>query len=553
MSIIDKILRRTEKEPEKRYSLSDLDRDMDLRITGTPSYSGVNVSESTALNYAPVFTCVRILAETVAKVPFEFYRRIPRGKERAIDHPLYSIIHDVANPEMASYQFRETLQGHLGTWGNAYAEIQWGPDGNVVALWPLRPDKMIDIIRKEDGKLWYQYRLPDKYNKEVLLPSYRVLHIPFMGYNGVSGYSPISLARQTIGLGMAVEKFGSTFFQNGSRPSGVITLPTGQTMKKEVGERVRSSWEAMYQGLDNAHRTAILEDGMDFKVIGIPPEDAQFLLTGNFSARQVAAWYGIPPNKVGAELTTGTYSNIEAQGIDFVNDVMPWFRRWESRYCLKLLGPDERREYFAEFSLNGLMRGDAVARAAYQTAMFGIGKYSINDLRSIDNENPVDDPMADEHFVSYNMIPISKADGTVMLRPEPTGNPLPQPVQKKSERSEDRIYQALSPVFRQAAQEIVDKEARDIERAKKRPDFATWLRDYYNTLPEAIEKRMASPVEALASIHPEISAATIQGHLRASAKRYAETNQIILEGGKEIDFKEAAKSLADCCQNLPTA
>jgi len=546
MSIFDKILRRNQAEPEKRYSLDDLDKAMDLAVTGIPAYSGVSVSETSALNYAPVFTCVRILAETVAKVPFEFYRRIPRGKEKAVDHPLYTIIHDVANPEMTSYQFRETLQGHLGTWGNAYAEIQWGPDGNVMALWPLRPDKMVDI-KRVDGKLWYQYRLPDKFNSDVLLPSYRVLHIPFMGYNGVAGYSPISLARQTIGLGMAVEKFGSAFFSNGSRPSGVLKLPIGQTMKKEVGDRVRASWEAMYQGLDNSHRTAILEDGMDFQVIGIPPEEAQFLMTGNFTARQVAAWYGIPPNKVGAELTTGTYSNIEAQGIDFVNDVMPWFRRWESRFSLQLLGEDERREYFAEFSLNGLMRGDAAARAAYQTAMFNIGKYSINDLRAIDNENPVDDPAADKHWIPLNLAPIGERSAPKAEQPAPKTD----------------LSRAFEPVFREAAREIMEKESRDVLRAAKRcfgeddfKGFGVWVNDYYRTLTDTIEKRMGTPAEALSQA-TGADVVKARDHVALCSGEYIADHKRDLSGCLNLGTVEEMvmtwepQNLANRCRDLP--
>lgn len=534
MSIIDSIQKRIAKRYiEKRYSLADLDRDMDVQRYGTPAYSGVTVSETTALNYGPLFTCVRILSETVAKVPFEFYRRIPRGKEKATDHPLYGIIHDVANPEMTSYQFRETLQGHLCVWGNAYAEIQYDPSFNVIALWPLRPDKMTDI-KRIDGKLWYQYRLPDQYGQDVMLPAIRVLHIPFMGYNGVAGYSPISLARQTIGSGMAVEEYGARFFSNGSRPSGVIKMPG--PLSKEAGERVRASWEQMYQGLSNQHRTAILEDGMEFQQIGVPPEEAQFLETQNFTARQIASWYGIPANKVGAELTNQTYSNIEAQGIDAVNDIMPWFRRWESIYSFKLLGPEERKTYFAEFNLNGLMRGDAVARATYYRERFNIGTYSMNDIREIENENPIDDPNADKYWIGLNVAPIGE---------RPAAQPKEAPVQP------DQIARALEPVFREASREIVEKEARDIERARKRADFGQWARDYYQTLPEAIEKRMAVPVESLASIHPGATASAVQGHLRACARDYANMSREQVEDGVELQIEHAITWLVDRSMSLP--
>ncbi|MDD5037204.1 MAG: phage portal protein [Methylococcaceae bacterium] len=527
---------------EKRYSLPDLDKHMDSLIIGQPTAAGVNVSESSALNYAPIFTCVRILSETVAKVPFEFYERLPRGKRKATDHPLYAIIHDNANPEMSSYQFRETLQGHLCTWGNAYAEIQYNPDGNIEALWPLRPDRMVDI-KRIDGNLWYQYRLPGQFGKDAMLPAYRVLHISFMGFNGVSGYSPISLARDSIALGMAQQEYAARLFKNGARPGGILNIPEKVSMNLDTKKLFKESFEEIHGGLSNQHRVGILEDGITFQEVGFPPETTQFLESRNFTAREMAAWFGIPAHKVGAKTESGTYANVEAQGIDFVSDILPWYRRWETTYSLKLLGTEERRLYFAEFNLNGLMRGDSAARAAYQTAMFNIGKYSINELRDIDNENPVEDENADKHWIALNMAPIGERPPVKLQESPPAATP--------TRSNNEAVSQSLKPIFREAVREIAERESKDVERARKRPDFSTWLKDYYNTLPETIERRMGALVEALAIARPEIGAMEILGHLRACARDYAATNRGVLESGGQIDTAKAIEMLANRCQDLP--
>ena len=522
---------------EKRYSLADLDKSMDAAFAVSTA-TGVNVNENSALNYPVVFSCVRILAETVAMLPLIEYRRLDKGKERATGHYLYSILHDAPNPEMTSFTFRETLQGHLGTWGNAYAEIQWGRDGEVVALWPLRPDKMKDIIRK-DGKLWYQYRLPDKYGQDVLLPAYRVLHIPFMGYNGVAGYSPISMAREAIGMGLAMQEYGARFFGNGAQLSGVIKGPPGATMSPDSKKLLRETWQEAHQGLMNAWRTAILEDGFEFQQIGVPPEEAQFLQSRDFQKGEIAAWYRIPPHMVGVKEVSQTYANIESQGINFVTFTMlPWLRRWETILNQKLLLGSDQEQYFIEFNVNGLMRGDSAARAAYYNSLFNIGVLSQDEIREIENMNPIDGDQGNKHWIGLNLQPIED------YKPRAEAAPVQQPKQ---------IASAFEPVFRQAAQEIVEKELRDIERARKRPEFNQWARDYYNTMPEAIERRMTAPLDALAEMHGVTSVGTVKAHIAAVSRDYANANRSALEAGNQIDTKEAIDRLANRCRDLPAA
>ena len=388
---------------ERSYSVADFARDMDRRYFGKATASGVNVSETTALNTTAVYACVSLLAETVASLPLPVYRRLqPRGKERALDHYLYKLLHDAPNPEMSSYQFREVLQGHLGTWGNAYAEIEWDErTGRIRALWPLRPDCM--KVKREQGKLTYTYRLPD--GIEARLPAYRIWHIPGFGYDGLVGYSPIRLAREAIGLAMATEEFGARFFGQGTHMGMVAKHP--KTLSTQGHTNLENSLNEQYSGLDKAFRMMVLEEGMDIVKIGIPPEDAQFLETRKFQLAEIARFYHIPPHMVG-DLERATFSNIEQQSIEFVVYTMrPWLVRWEQSARLKLMGPEERQQYFIEFLVDGLLRGDAAARAAYYNQMFMVGAISPNDIREKENMNPIDG--GDKTYIPLNMMPADQS------------------------------------------------------------------------------------------------------------------------------------------------
>jgi len=530
-------LSRTKPPEEKRYSLASIEAALNARLSGHSNATGLNVSESSALNFPVVMSCIRILAESVAMLPLIEYRRMGRGKERATDHYLYSLLHDAPNPEMTSFTFRETLQGHLCTYGNAYAEIQWSDSGEVKALWPLAPDKMRGITRK-DGEIWYQYGLPDQYGKDVLIPSVRMLHIPFMGYNGISGYSPISLAREAIALGMAQQEYGERLFGNGARPGGILTVPAGITMGKDGKKLLRESFETLHKGLENQHRVAILEDGITWQQVGYPPEESQFLESRDFQKGEIAAWYRIPGHMVGVKEESHTYANIESRGIEFVTyTLLPWLRRWESVLTQKLLLPFERESYFIEFLVEGLMRGDSAARAAFYQAMVNLGVYSQDEVREIENKNPIPDGKGAKHWVGLNLQSLEDYEK--------------KPNVKAPEKAPADIARAFDPVFRQAAQEIVEKEARDIEKARRRADFGQWTKDYYATLPETIEKRMAAPVEALAIAMPEVGAMEILGHLRTCARDYANSNRAALEAGNQIDAEKAIGSLANRCRDLP--
>ena len=262
--------------------------------------SGKAVTERSAMQMTAVYSCVRILAEAVAGLPLHLYKyNDDGGKEKAIDHPLYRLLHDEPNPEMSSFVFRETLMTHLLLWGNAYAQVIRNGKNEVVALYPLMPNKM-SVDRDENGHLYYTYyRGPDEAikNKEfaVTLQPSDVLHIPGLGFDGLVGYSPIAMAKNAIGMAIACEEYGAKFFANGATPGGVLEHPS--TIKDP--QRVRESWQAAFGGSSNSNKVAVLEEGMKYTPISISPEQAQFLETRKFQINEIARIFRIPPHRVG--------------------------------------------------------------------------------------------------------------------------------------------------------------------------------------------------------------------------------------------------------------
>ena len=370
--------------------------------------SGKTVTERSAMQMTAVYSCVRILAEAVAGLPLHLYRyKEDGGKEKAIDHPL---LHDEPNPEMSSFVFRETLMTHLLLWGNAYAQIIRNGKNEVIALYPLMPNKM-SVDRDENGKLYYTYyrgqdeAIRDKESAVTLLPS-DVLHIPGLGFDGLVGYSPIAMAKNTIGMAIACEEYGAKFFANGAAPGGVLEHPG--TIKDP--QRVRESWQSTFGGSGNASKIAVLEEGMKYTPIGISPEQAQFLETRKFQINEIARIFRVPPHMVG-DLEKSSFSNIEQQSLEFVKYTLePWLIRWEQSIQRSLLSTNEKPLYFAKFNVDGLLRGDYASRMqGYATARQN-GWMSANDIRELENLDriPAEDG-GDLYLINGNMLPLGSA------------------------------------------------------------------------------------------------------------------------------------------------
>lgn len=355
--------------------------------------SGKPVNERTAMQTTAVYACVRILAEAVASLPLHVYEyQDDGGKKLVHDHPLYYLLHDEPNPEMTSFVFRETLMSHLLIWGNAYAQIIRDGAGRVLGLYPLLPDKM-DVQRDDRGNIYYVYSRNSDENPmfkeygDIRLKAEDVLHIPGLGFDGLIGYSPIAMAKNAVGMTLACEEYGASFFANGANPGGVLEHPG---VLKDPS-KVRESWNSVYRGVNNAHKIAVLEEGMKYQQIGIPPEEAQFLETRKFQINEIARLYRIPPHMIG-DLDKSSFSNIEQQSLEFVKYTLdPWVIRWEQSLQRSLLLPGEKGKYFIKLNVDGLLRGD------YQSRMNGYavgrqnGWFSANDIREMENMNPIPD------------------------------------------------------------------------------------------------------------------------------------------------------------------
>ena len=359
------------------------------------SSSGKSVSQTSALSVTAVYSCVRILSEAIAGLPLHTYKcKSNGGKEKAIDHPLYFILHDEPNPEMTSFVFRETMMSHLLLWGNAYAQILRNGKGDVIALYPLVPNRMT-VDRASNGRIYYTYSTSDDDNPklkskgQVYLKSEDVLHIPGLGFDGLVGYSPIAMARNAIGMAMACEEYGAKFFANGASPSGVLEHPS--TIKNP--DKLRESWNSLFKGSSNSHQIAVLEEGLKYQPISISPNEAQFLETRKFQINEIARIFRIPPHMIG-DLEKSSFSNIEQQSLEFVKYTLdPWVTRWEQSICRRLFKDSEKAKYFVKFNVDGLLRGD------YQSRMNGYatgrqnGWLSANDIRELENMNQIPDEL----------------------------------------------------------------------------------------------------------------------------------------------------------------
>lgn len=375
------------------------------------STAGKNVTERSAMQMTAVYSCVRILAEAVAGLPLHLYRhKEDNGKEKAIDHTLYHLLHDEPNPEMSSFVFRETLMTHLLLWGNAYAQIIRNGKGEVIALYPLIPNRMT-VNRDENGQLYYEYSsasddINSNSSRTVVLMPRDVLHIPGLGFDGLVGYSPIAMAKNAIGMAIACEEYGAKFFANGAAPSGVLEHPG--TIKDP--KKVREAWQSQFGGSSNAGRVAVLEEGMKYTPISISPEQAQFLETRKFQINEIARIFRIPPHMVG-DLEKSSFSNIEQQSLEFVKYTLdPWVIRWEQSLMRALLSNDEKKEYFIKFNLEGLLRGDYESRMKGYSIGRQNGWMSANDIRELENLDRISrEDGGDLYLVNGNMLPLRDA------------------------------------------------------------------------------------------------------------------------------------------------
>jgi HK97 family phage portal protein len=383
---------------------------------GSQTESGESVNEYSALNYSAVYNATSLISGTVSTLPLNLKRKSGRNTLTVDSNPLHSVLHDQANPYMTAMTMREVSMGHVLLWGNSYAEIVRNPMGQVVELWPITPNRV--QVKLFNGEMVYIIKMTN--GEDVVLPRDKILHIPGMGFDGYVGYSLVSLAANAIGLGLAMETFGSRYFGNGTHP-GVIATHPGK-LSPEAAERLQKSLVSAYSGLSKSHRLMLLEEGMTLDKVTIPPNDSQFLESRQFQVPEIARWFNLPPHKL-KDLTKSSFSNIEAEQISFVTDsILPWLVRLEQNYRMQLLNALEKKQgLYLKHNVDGLLRGNAKDRALLYRTMWMMGSISQNEIREKEDMDPIKG--GDEYFVPLNMQPLSRA----LQEPEPVRLPADSP------------------------------------------------------------------------------------------------------------------------------
>ena len=371
--------------------------------------TGIAVNPRSALGLPAAFAAINVIATDVSCLPLRIYRRLEGGgRVESREHPLWDALTVSLDAEVPSMRTRQALMGHTLGWGNGYLEIGYTRGGRAARLYPLTPGQAFADVTPISKKLYYQVE------GESWSPS-RIFHLAGFGFDGVQGYSPIALCRQAVGLGIAAETYGAGFFGGGSKPGGVIQVPgsLGRTQEEaeEAMERIRSGWEKIHQGSENSARVAVLEGGSVYQAITIDPKDAQFLETRQFQVLEICRLYRVPPNKL-MDLSQAHLANLEFSNLDYMQTtLMPWCEAWEQEANLKLLTAAERSQgYYIEHNMNAYLRGDTKARAEYYQRMRDLGALSPDEIRQLENLNPIGrDRGGDKYLVPLNMTTLEAA------------------------------------------------------------------------------------------------------------------------------------------------
>ena len=427
---------------ENLPEVTDSVRDSGQVFSFGTANSGEKVDEQSAMQISTVYACVRLLAETVAALPLHLYRYTDdgKGKESAFDHPLYRILYRQPNDEMSSFTWRETMMTHLLLWGNAYCQIIRDGRNQVLGLYPLLPEN-VEVDRDGQGQLYYIYHaytdeVPGEQNQDIYFRKDEILHIPGLGFNGLVGFSPIAMMKNSLGTTLAVEKYGASFFKNGAQPSGVLEHPG---VLKDP-QKIRDNWTAVYGGANNAHRVAVLEEGMAYKAISLPPEDSQFLSTRQFGVEEICRIFRVPPHMV-QSMEHATFSNIEHQSIDFVvHTLTPWLVRFEQAIIKDLLLTEEQDVLFPKFNVDGLLRGDYQSRMNGYATGISNGFLSPNDIHRLENMDLIPaEEGGDDYYLNGGYVKLRDAGKFAQVKQTTVGQnqPKAEPEEEKTD-SEDR-------------------------------------------------------------------------------------------------------------------
>jgi HK97 family phage portal protein len=467
--------------------------------------ANVTINEDTALTLSTYFDCIRVLGETLAGLPWRVHERQGEDRKLRDDHALDFLLHRRPNGEMTSFPFKELLVSWAANWGNGYAEIARDGRGLPVGLWPIAAHR-VQVERRGNGSvIAYKIQTGGLGIDPFWIPARDMLHIKGPTTDGIVGRSIATTARESLGLTMAAEQFGASFFGNGTSVGSVLIHPG--KIKKESQDQLRDSIRKFREGPSNQHRFLLLDEAMDWKQIGTPPEDAQFLETRKFQVAEICRWFRMPPHKVGF-LDRATWNNIEQQELEFKNEtITPWALRMEQEADWKLLANDE--QLYTKFNLAALNRGDSQTRTTLYKGLQDMGVVTINEIRRLEDMDPIG-PDGDVRLISQQLQRLED----VVKEPEPVpaalqGPPPPGGEEEEDEEDADQkvedLKKATARLFAAACETVLRKEARAAERAAKRhaedpAGFAAWASDFYGAHELYVARTMHPPAETLADL-----------------------------------------------------
>lgn len=377
----------------------------------------IYVNESTALNYSAVYSCVTLIAGSIAGLPLQVFRKADDGREEATDEPVSDVLGREFNSDMSALAGRECGLGHLLTWGNSYAQIVSRANGDIVEIRPLAPD--LTKPRMTEGGVVYDIfdRKTGQLAKTLLAPE--VLHVPGFSFDGLVGYSPVRLTKTAIRSGMAQDREAEKFITRGVRPPGALKLPPGKRFANaQEAREFRERWESVHNSPDSGQKILILEDGREWESLGIDPESAQLLESRKFSRAEIAGIYRVPPFMIGdVEKTTSWGTGVEEQGVNFVKyTLMNWINRIEAEYNRKLF-PKESGLY-CKHNVEGLLRGDILKRSQALEIQHRRGIITDNEWRALEDKNPVEGGDVRHYSLAEGRV---DEDGDDIAPPDMTG------------------------------------------------------------------------------------------------------------------------------------
>ena len=375
---------------------------VDALTGGSSTASGKSVTPEKSLRVSAVYSCVRILSETIAALPLNLYERTDENGDRRIarNTSLNRCLHMMPNSEMTAMDFRMYQMVSLLLRGTSFSEVYRARSGEIGEIIPLNPDYILVDRSKKTGNLVFE----DHSKGQRIIPNHRMWRIAGISLNGITGLSPIACAREGIGMSLSLEEHGARMFSNGAKPGGILEHPA--KLSETAQKMLLDSWNSAYQGVGNSNKVAVLQEGMKWHQLGLSAEDSQFLESRKYQRTEIAAIYGVPLHMIG-DLDKATFSNIEHQSIMLVvYTLLPWLKRIEQSIYRDLLVQSERNRFFAEHRVDGLLRGDSKSRSEFYKSLFSVGAMSINDIRRLENENSITG--GDNHYLQMQQVPIDQ-------------------------------------------------------------------------------------------------------------------------------------------------